>query len=311
MTIKRVFWVVSILFLVLLIGDSRSLSAETAKQKRIRFQIIVVQENLTERVILSQTTIEGLEGTDFNLSLQTANFKLHAGFVSDLASPDKLKIKSKLDTRRFYGYSPANLPLYEEDVQSHTLVLGFDESIVLLPFGRGSGDENETLKIEITPTLLPEVSAESPDALTINIDKPLPGGEITVEAFKIPHRFQVEAMLLADGREIARGASTASFDETQEIRLLPNADADNSVQFLTAKLTVNKYTRSRPQDFVGIGYRMFQAESGNQSPSEISSGSGIAILGNDLVYKLNNQFADGKKYELRFNVRAVLSEQDK
>ena len=306
MKIKKVLGLITVLFAVWLVGDGYTLLAETTKQKRIRFQILVVQDNSMKRVTLSQTTIEGLAGTDFNVNLQTANFKLHAAFTNDLIAPDKLKIKSKLDTRRFYGYSPANLPLYEEDAQNQTLVLGFDESIMLLPFG---GGENELLKIEITPTLLPEVPAEAADALTINIDKPLPSGEITVEAFKIPHRFQVEAILLADGREIARGASEIVLDEVQEIRLLPDAAADNSVQLLTAKFTVNKYTRQRPQDFVGIGYRLFQTQSNNQSPAEISSGSGIAILGNDLIYQLNNnQLTNGERYELRFNVRAALSE---
>jgi len=314
MKIKKVFLLITILFTVSLIGVNRSLSAKADEQKRVRFQIVAAQENSTERKVLSQTTIEGLAGTDFNVNLQTANFKLHASFICDLVAPDKLKIKSKLDTRRFYGYSPANLPLYEEDAQNHTLILGFDENIVLLPFGRNSGGSgNETLKIEITPTLFADVSsAESSDALKININKPLPSGEITVEAFKNPHRFQVEAIVLADGREIARGTSEVLFDEEQEIRLAPNTAAKNSAQLLTAKFTVNKYTRNRPQDFVGIGYRIFQAHLENQAQTEILSGSGIAILGNDLRYQLNNnQLADDKKYELRFNVRAALSEQNK
>lgn len=257
MKIKRVFLLILILFSVFLIGDNRILSAETAGQKR--FQIVAVEENSSERKILSQTTIEGLAGTDFNVNLLTANYKLHAAFISDFVSDDKLKIKSKFDTRRFYGYSPANLPLYEEDLQNQTLLLGFDESIVLLPFGQGNS-ENETLKIEITPTLLSDVSKESTDALKINIDKPLPSGEITVEAFTNPHRFKVEATLLADGREIARGISEVSFDEEQEISLLQHADAKNLPANFTAKFTVNKYTRNRPRDFVGIGYRIFQTQ---------------------------------------------------
>lgn len=114
------FLLIPILFSVFLIGDNRILSAETAEPKRVRFQIVVVEENSNDRKILSQTTVEGLAGTDFNVNLQTANFKLHGAFISDLTSDDKLKIKSKLDTRRFYGYSPANLPLYEEDAQNQT-----------------------------------------------------------------------------------------------------------------------------------------------------------------------------------------------
>ncbi len=141
------------------------------------------------------------------------------------------------------------------------------------------------------PTLLSDISEESPDALKINIDKPLPSGEITVEVFTNPHRFQVEATLLADGREIARGENEVVFDEEEEIRLLPNTGAENSALNLTAKFPVNKYTRNRPQDFVGIGYRMFQAQPDNQTQTEVSSGSGVTILGNELIYQLNDRFA--------------------
>src|SRR3712207_6672336 len=83
--------------------------------------------------------------------------------------------RAKLDTRRLYGHSEAGLPLYEEDAQRHRLRVGFEEAVVLLPFGRG-GDAGR-LSIEIKPERLPSGGANAPK---ITISKPSPGGSISV-----------------------------------------------------------------------------------------------------------------------------------
>lgn len=330
MKIKFIFALVLFSLSVLLIGHKRSFLAEeeAAKQRRVQFQIATVEEKSNQRNILSQTTIEGLAGTDFNINLQTGNFKMQARFLSDLIEPaaaaaGKLKIRAKLDTRRFYGYSPINLPLYEEDNQSHTLEIGFDETIVLLPFGRNGGGGGETLKIEITPTLLPD-SNNADKSLKINLGKQIPSGELAVEAFKIPHRFEVEAALLADGQVVALGTSECLLQEEKEIRLLPSGKAGESGiinEPYVAKLTVDKFSRSRPQDFIGINFSFYRMKSqsaaggvgGGAGESEpvISNGAGITTLGSEIIYRLDGgNLPKEKNYELRFKVRLGAGESE-
>src|SRR4051812_44261531 len=170
-----------ILTLLLLIvstlkGDVRSLSTSSDAKSlpgRIQFRITTIEENGRERNIVSDSTVEGAPGTDFDISLEGERFKMKAKFLTDLVAPGSLKVRARLDTRRLYGYSDKNLPLYEEDDQSQTLDLSFDEMVVLLPFGRGGGESR--LKIEFTPTVsqqgarLPSGKARP---LEINILKP-------------------------------------------------------------------------------------------------------------------------------------------
>lgn len=308
---KTIFSLALFLFLfsVLPTADSRLFSASGAsasQNNRIKFQILAIEENPTERKILSETTIEGPPGTDFNINLQTGRFKMQARFLSDLIAPDALKVRAKLNTRRLYGYSASNLPLYEEDAQNHTLNMGFDENIVLLPFGRGSGAE--TLKIEITPTLLQSASGAA-EPLKINFVKQLQSGEIAVEASKIPHRFEVEAILLADGREIARGAAENLLEEPQAIVLQPHDEA--KIPPLTVKLSVDKYTRSRPSDRVSINFDFYRAneQSADKKETLITKGAGVASLGGAIGYRLDESFlSDGRKYELKFKIRLATGE---
>jgi hypothetical protein len=286
-------------------GDSPSVSAEN-QQKRIRFQVTTIGESANERTILAQTTIEGLPGTDFNINLETGNFKMKARFLSDLVTGDKLKIRARLDTRRFYGYSPINLPLYEEDSQNHTLEISFDESVVLLPFGRNGGAE--TLKIEITPILLSVVKTDEASRLTINFDKQIPTGEIAVEASKIPHKFNVEAVLLADGQMVAGGAADCLLEEEKEIVLLPTSNADSGIsgQSFKTKLNINRFIRSRPQDLVDINFNFYRAMENSASKNQmiIPRGAGIISLTGELSYRLENMsLSDDKNYELKFKIR--------
>ncbi|HKC63158.1 MAG TPA: hypothetical protein VKB86_05945, partial [Pyrinomonadaceae bacterium] len=126
------------------------------ESERLRFRITTIEERAGERNVVSDATVEGPAGTDFDISLQSERFKMNARFLTDLIEHNSLKVRAKLDTRRLYGYSEQNLPLFEEDNQNQTLQLGFDESVVLLPFGRGGA--NNRLKIEITPQVSDEPS---------------------------------------------------------------------------------------------------------------------------------------------------------
>src|SRR6185503_8403077 len=110
--------------------------------------------------------------------------------------------------------SERNLPLYEEDEQSQSMELGFDEAVVLHPFGRSGGEHR--LKIEITPMItqsstLPDGNARP---LEITILKASPGGIINFEAMKIPHNFLAEVALLQDGHEVASGVASLLIEES-------------------------------------------------------------------------------------------------
>lgn len=302
------FFLTLVLFLlsVLAAGDDKSFSVSARSgERRVQFQVMTIEETAGGRKVLAETIVEGLPGTDFNINLQTERFKMQARFLTDLIASDALKIRANLNTRRLFGYSPANLPLYEEDAQKHALEINFDETIVLLPFGRGAA---ETLKIEITPTLLSASTDETP--LKINIGKQLSSGEIFVEAAKIPHRFETEVVLLADGQEVARAVADSLLEEAGEIILQPDAKAEKEIteKPLTVKLSVDKYTRSRPSDSVAISFNVYRARD-NQIETIIPKAAGAAPLGGELRYVLEeNYFSGGKKYELKFKVRLAKGE---
>lgn len=300
MRTRIIYTLILLLVSVLISGDSRLVSAEN-QVNRIRFQVTTIGESASERKILAQTTIEGLPGTDFNINLQTENFKMQTRFMSDLIGENNLKIRAKLDTRRFYGFSPANLPLYEEDSQKHSLEIGFDETLILLPFGRGA----ETLKIEITPTMfsIPKTDVDA-KKLKISFDKHIPSGEIFIEASKIPHRFEVEAVLLADGKAIAKGSAACLLEEEQTINLQMLGEPEN--QNYAAKLTIDKFSRTRPNDLVGINFGFYSSQPKNQMLLIVSNGAGIGELDKELVYRLEGaNLPDNRKYELKFKVRLL------
>ena len=278
--------------------------------ERIQFHIATIEESGDERNVVSEATIEGPEGTDFNINLQGERFRMRAGFLTDLAGPDVLKIRARLDTRRLYGYSERRLPLYEEDEQSQNLQLGFDEAIVLLPFGRDGGDDR--LKIEITPSVS-EQAAHLPSGkarpLEIKILKESPGGAISIEASKIPHHFAVEATLVEDGREVAEGKANYLLEEGQEMQLRPTGEASEEIlkHPLAINLTIDNYTRSRPADQVALSFDISELDrqQGSPMPTVIASKwAGIGSLGSELTYDLSQSYlkATGKKYELRFKV---------
>src|SRR3712207_4226887 len=169
-------------------GDVSSLLApdahgESGEAARVRFRVTTVEERGEERSVISEASVEGPPGTDFNIDLNGGLYRMRARFLTDLVGRDRLKVRARLDTRRLYGYSERHLPLYEEDAQRQTLELGFDEAVVLLPFGRGGGDHR--LKIEIVPQLSERTAllpSGAPRPIEIDLLKPSPGGLINVEA---------------------------------------------------------------------------------------------------------------------------------
>ncbi|HKR58182.1 MAG TPA: hypothetical protein VJS64_00510 [Pyrinomonadaceae bacterium] len=302
-------WIFSFMALIsplVLSGDNlyRSTSDRTsASQRRITFHIATIEEVQGKRNLVSLATVEGAPGTDFDINLQGSQFKMKAYFLTDLVSPNALKIRARLNTRRLYGYSERSLPLFEEDDQRQTFEMNFDEAIVLLPFGRNGGEHE--LKIEITPSWseekeeLPSGNSRPP---TIKIPRPAPGDIVSIHASKTPHQFNVEASLLEDGREIARGVSSCLIEESRDILLLPTSGTSTTLNSLVVTLTLSNYVRSRPTDEVELDFDLYRADPQNREQIALKW-AGIAGLGSPVTYSLNGtSFGASKNYQLVFKV---------
>jgi hypothetical protein len=282
-----------------------------ASQRRIIFRIATIEEDQGKRNLVSLAIVEGAPGTDFDIDLQGSQFKMKAYFLTDLVSPDALKIRVRLNTRRLYGYSERSLPLFEEDDQRQTLAMNFDEAIALLPFGRDGGDPR--MKIEITPSWSEEMAELPAGDLrppTIKIPRPGPGDIISVHASKKPHQFSVEASLLEDGRQVARGVSNCLIEEPQEILLLPTGATSAVLNSLVVDLTLSDYVRSRPTDEVELDFNLYRAGLQGREPIALKW-AGIASLGSPVTYSLDQtSFGAGKNYQLVFKVSLAESEKN-
>lgn len=281
--------------------------AETEDTKRIAFRIAAVERHGPAENLLSEALVEGPPGTDFTVTLNSAQFRMKASFLTDLTSATDLSVRATLDTRRLYGYSERKLPLYEEDEQQPSFALGFDEQIVLLPFGR-KGDDDQ-LRITIIPSWsdvgnrLPSGKARP---LSISILKET-GGAISIEASKKPHRYEVSAALLEDGREIARSSSEALFGAPAELPLV----TDTQESPLTVRLRVEDYIRNRLDDEATIN---FDIDRVNQSDSKreplASNWAGVCMLGKPVLYDLSGLYpgGPGRNYELQLTVNLAANE---
>ena len=275
----------------------------------VRFQITAIEESAAGRKVISRATIDGPPGTDFNIDLNSSGFKMNARFLTDMISSAELKVRAKLTTRRLYGYSASNLPLFEEDAQNETLQVGFDEQIVLLPFGRGGGD---VLRVEVIPSVLERhasVSSGKNSPIEINIPQPSPGG-ISIQASRIPHNFVVDATLLENGREVARGSASCSIEEQQQILLQPTESAGPDVMDnpVVVQLTVDRYERGRPADQVAVRFDAQRIDKGQHIPVALNW-AGVSLLGAPMQYDLGGQYLKSdKKYELRLKTTLAVGE---
>jgi hypothetical protein len=271
-----------------------------AAEGRIRFQITAVEEGPAGRKVISDATVEGPPGTDFNVKLEDGRFRVSARFLTDLAPGGGLNVRARLDTRRFYGHSEAGLPLYEEDAQRHTLTLNFDEAVVLLPFG-GGGDAGR-LSIEIKPARLSRAERSSTgesDTPSITISKPSPGGAISIEATKVPHDFNVEAALLEDGREVARGSAECLLEESREL-LLRSTDGDAAP--LALGVTVESYEPGAGSGRAAVRFDLLGGDPGRTPLARNWAGAGN--VGSEMSYDLSqvNVGTPGKRYELKLRI---------
>ncbi|HEX8337534.1 MAG TPA: hypothetical protein VF621_12440 [Pyrinomonadaceae bacterium] len=279
-------------------------SATGAADERIRFQITAVEESNAGLKIISDATVEGEPGTDFSVHLEDGRFRMRARFLTDPAPGGGLTLRARLDTRRLYGYSEAGLPLYEEDAQRHTLRVGFDEAVVLLPFG-GGGDAGR-LSIEITPARAGR-AARTPAGETaapeIQIDKPSPGGAISIEASKVPHDFFVEAALLEDGRVVARGSGDCLLEESRE---LPLKSAGGATP-LALNLTIERFEPASNSGRAALRFDLFDEDPARPGvrAALARNWAGVTSLGSEMTYDLSQSYTGqpGRKYELKLRIK--------
>lgn len=293
-------------------GPAALLVSPGEQLTRIRFDIAAFDENKSDRELLAETIVEGPAGTDFEINLEGQRFRLHAKFTNDVLDGDSLQMRADLRTRRFYGRSEKDLPLYEEDVQKETLQLTFNEKLVLLPFGDNQKSQaSGQLRIEITPTKVRPAVVSSSQPLDIKIVKPSPANLILVNAWKIPHRFNYTASLLENGQVVATGkVDSALIEEPEEIVLTQNSQANRDVinNPLIVNLMVARYLRGRPLDQVAVefGVRRY----GNPTEPIASRWAGVGNLGSQLRYDLTDYYLNsiGKKYELALSVNLAPGE---
>jgi hypothetical protein len=286
-------------------NGSSNVTSNVTADERIRFQITAVEESGAGRKVISDAAVEGPPGTDFNVNLQDGRFRVSARFMTDLARGGGLTLRARLDTRRLYGHSESGLPLYEEDAQRHTLDLDFDETVVLLPFG-GGGDAGR-LSIEIKPARLGQLGRfSSGDANTpeITISKPSPGGAISVEATKVPHDFVVEATLLEDGREVARGSADCLLEESRELpmRTVGAAHVDSDAVPLALNLSVERFEPGAGAGRAAVRFDLLEGGAGREALAR--NWAGVANLGSELTYDLGQTYRgdSGRKYELKLRI---------
>jgi hypothetical protein len=286
-------------------ADSMS---EPKAPRRIAFSVSAIEQRGTSRNVLSEAVIEGPEGTDFNVKLTSGRFRMKASFLTDMIDNNLLRVRADLETRRFYGYSQSQLPLYEEDQQNQSFTLGFDEQMVVLPFGQKDGDDQ--LRIEITPA--PGLEPEKGRKLDISILKETLKGAINVEAFKRPHRFDVDAALLEDGRQIGHASSPALLAENRQLMIAdPNSPNSSGRGALAVSLAVDGYIRNRSEDEASISFDVNLVDEEHRIREAIAKNyAGICTLGRPVTYDLTANYhgTPGHKYELRLTVNLAPGE---
>jgi hypothetical protein len=292
-------FLIVVVFGIALLSNSgpRASSAKSPDGNRVRFLIDLVEMKSGTRTLLSEQTVEGPQGTDFDVNLESGPFRMKSQFVTDPIGPSEEQIRVKLDTRRLYGYSERNLPLYEEDEQNQTLQMGFDEAIVLLPFGKGGDDQ---LRLEISPAISQQ-AATLPSGvsrpLEIKILAQSPGAVISVEASKRPHHYIAELSITENGKEIAHASTECFLLETRQVVLQPGGSEG---QGFLAVVSVNKYLPG----LVNQADFSFDLYGGGQGPEDrkpiATNWAGIAALGSVATYELTD--AANAKRELRIKI---------
>ena len=269
---QRIVWGI-----VLAVASARP-ARSAGEPAPVRIDVALVEHKDGERRVISGSRIEGRAGTDFELEFTLDQFVLTGRFITDLVGTRALEVTAHLVARRLHGRSERDLPLWEEDIQDRTVEVGFDEALVLWPFGR----ERDALSIEIAPALGP--------AGPLHIE-PFPlgrGGTLQVRAHRVPHRFACDAALIEAGRELAHVVADCRLGRPARLALGPAA-ADRAISVI-----VEGYERDRPTDAVTVRADL----SGGRGGASRARAMGTASLGQALRFRLDDGGA-----ELRLTVR--------
>lgn len=248
--------------LTVLAGPGRT-AAEPAP---VRIDVVLVEHDDGKRQVVAGSRIEGRAGIDFDVEFKLDGYGLTGHFLTDLVEPRALEVTAHVVSRRLHGRSERGLPLWEEDDQDRTLVVGFDESIVLWPFGR----DRNALAIEIAPA----PAAAGP--LRIEPFALGRGGALRVRARRVPHRLVCEASVVQAGRELAHAVADCRLGRVARLPLGAGA------QDRTVAVQVEDYQRDRPTDSVLIQIDLTAA-----SGAPILHAMGTAGVGTALPYSLD------------------------
>jgi hypothetical protein len=153
-----------------------------------------------------------------------------------------------------------------------------------------------------------------PRPLTISILKES-AGAISIEASKIPHRYEVSAALLEDGLEIARSSAASLFKEQTELMLVPETQTStlSSASPLALRLRVDGYTRNRTTDEASISFDIDRASHDASRREAIASNwAGVSALGKPMVYDLTGVYPgdSNRKYALQLTVKLAANESE-
>lgn len=275
----------------------------------IKFNIKAIEEEGSSQEIISETNIAGPSGTDFDIHLKDKRFTLDANFITELMDNHLIKVLTTIKTRRSLGLSKQNLPIYEEDLQNHTLSVALDEAIILFPFGQNS--EGSNLKIAIEPQIidLPLLSDNRPAPLIIDLVKVHKDGLININAQKIPHNYLVTAELLANGKAVYQSNAKLFYQAPTELIFTPAVQNSNSAPLasISVLMTINSFVKDCPDNGFTINFDLLQSNINSQLQKPLAKNwSGAGQFGETLTYNLNNILpSKDDHYQLSFKLQQV------
>src|SRR5262249_49379941 len=127
-----------------------------------------------------------------------------------------------------------------------------------------------------------------------------------------PHRFDVDARLLEDGREIAQAKAPVLLSESGELILEdPSSSTTNARGALAVSLAVDGYIRNRLADEASISFDVNLLDEEHRAREAIAKNfAGVSTLGRPVTYDLTANYhgAAGHKYELRLTIKLAAGE---
>lgn len=272
-----------------------AISSMASSLEAVEFDVAVIEEAGEERKrVLCRAVVSGPDGTDFDLVCDGARLRMSARFVTDPLPDIGVRVRSKLETRRLYGYSERDLPLFEEERQELTTEVRFGERMVLFPLGNEGA---RRMRIEIVPSTTTTSPEEGPARKPLTIDLVQPSGEIRVYARKVPHRFRVYGAVRDGEILIARGEGRVELGQSGSFELSPLRGGEKS--FEVSRFEVRDGVR------VDGDSAEFQFDVQTSDGEVLASRwAGIARFGSEVTYSLIGRGGRGgqKKIELTLRV---------